>query len=252
MRYYKGMTDRLRQFGFLCIGLVVGLLLCLPPSTGSAQSSTNYQIQEDFVGGGGSSQSSSTNYNAQDSIGAPAVDNGTGTNYQAQAGATTTAEPTLTFSVNTASVSLGSLSTSITRTGTATFNVLNYTSYGYIVQIIGNTPSNGAHNLTNLSSPTAPATNTEQFGINLVANTNPITYGANPTQVPDSSFSFGAAASGYDTANAYKYVSGNTIATATKSSGQTNYTISYIANISNNAPGGSYSGNQVIVCTGTY
>jgi len=246
------MADKHRYFGFLCITLVTGLLLCLGATASRATNSTNYQIQEDFVGGGGNTSSSSSSFNSQDAIGGAAAGSGAGTNYLAQSGVPTTAEPTLTFSVNTSSVSRGSLSTSITRTGTATFNVLNYTSYGYVVQIIGNTPSNGAHNLTNLSSPTASSTNTEQFGINLVANTAPATFGANPTQVPDSSFSFGSAASGYDTANTYKYVSGNTIASATKSSGQTTYTISYIANISNNTPGGSYSSNQVIVCTGTY
>lgn len=224
----------------------------MPAGPSQAQSSTNYKIQEDFVGGGGLPQSSSTNYNAQDTTGANAVGNSVGSAYQAQSGATTTADPTLTFSVNTASVSLGSLSTSITRTGTATFNVLNYTSYGYVVQILGSPPNNGAHTLTNMSSPASSSINTEQFGINLVANTSPTTFGANPAQVPDNTFSFGAAASGYDATNTYKYVSGNTIASATKTSGQTNYTISYIANISNSTPGGSYSGNQVIVCTGTY
>lgn len=215
-----------------------------------ALSSTNYQIQEDFLGTSGSSvDGSSTHYQAQDTGGATAVGDGSATTYQTKSGVPTPSEPNLSLVINTSSVNLGTLSNATTATGTATFSVLNYTSFGYIVQVLGNTPSNGSHNLTALSSPTASSAGSEQFGINLVANTG---FGADPAQVPSSSFSYGAAGTGYNTANTFKYVSGNTIAAATKSSGQTNYTISYIANISIATPNGNYAGTQTIVCTGTY
>jgi len=93
---------------------------------------------------------------------------------------------------------------------------------------------------------------TEQFGMNLVANTSPTTFGANPVQTPDSSFSSGAAASNYDTANNFRYVAGETIAYASESSGLTDYTISYIINAANTTAGGTYSGAQTLVCVGTY
>lgn len=246
------MAVKHTRYNLMHIALLVGLLFVMSPVTTMAANSTNYQVKEDFVGGGGLTQSNSSGYQAQDTAGAAAVGDSAGTAYKSQSGGTTSDDPVLTFAVNTASVNLGSLSTSLTRTGTATFSVLNYTSYGYIVQTIGSPPSNGAYTLTGMSSPAASATNTEQFGINLVANTSPTTLGADPVQVPSNIFSFGAAATGYNTANTYKYVSGNTIASSVKSSGRTDYTISYIANMSNNTPGGSYSGNQVIVCTGTY
>lgn len=225
---------------------------CILPLPVHAVQSTNYQIQEDFIGGSGNARSTSPNYTAQDTIGAPAAGPAAGTNYKTQSGSPTTPDPTLTMSVDTASVNLGSLSTSLTRTGTANFSVLNYTSYGYIVQVLGNPPDNGGHTLTNMSSPAASTVGTEQFGINLKANTSPTTFGAEPQQVPDNSFSFGTAASGYNTANSYKYVSGNTIASAPKSSGKTTYTVSYIVNTSNNTPGGSYSGKQTLIVIGTY
>lgn len=217
-----------------------------------AISSSTYQIQEDFIGGGGNTRSTSNSYISQDALGGAAAGPSAGTAYQAQSGSQTTNDPTLAFSVNTSSVNLGSLSTSLTRTGTATFSVLNYTSYGYIVQTVGNPPDNGSHTLTGMASAAASSTGTEQFGINLKANTSPATFGADPAQSPDSTFGFGAAATGYNTANAFKYVSGNTIAQATKSSGKTTYTISYIVNIANSTPGGSYSGKQTLVVTGTY
>jgi hypothetical protein len=227
------------------------LAISLAPLHVQASSSQNYTIEEDFVGGGGRVESSSTNFTAQDSLGAVGVGESAGTLYGQIAGATTTNDPTLTFIVDNATVNLGSLSTSLTRSGTATFRVLNYTSYGYLVQIIGDPPDNGGHTLSDLSSATASTTGTEQFGINLKNNATP-DVGADPVQVPDSSFSFGAAASGYNTADLFKYVSGDTIATADQSSGRTDYTISYIANISTNTPGGSYSGGQTLVVVGTY
>ncbi len=232
---------------------VLIIVLCgMQPLAVIAASSSSFQIQEDFLGSGGVIDSSSASYQSFDSIGAVGVGDSAGTAYQTQSGYTTTNDPNLSFIVNTSSVSLGALTSGSTATGTATFSVLNYTSYGYIVQVLGNTPSNGVHNLTALSSPTSSVAGTEQFGINLVANTAPATFGANPVQVPSSSFSYGVAASGYNTANQYKYVSGNTIASAPKTSGRTDFTVSYIANVATLTPGGSYSGSQTLIVVGTY
>lgn len=238
-------------------GLIVFILLSGHVIAGT---STNYRIDESFVGPGGSLESNSTNYKTApggQAIGNGAADTGSGnesssTNYRNQGGSQTTDDPSLTCTVGTSSINFGALSTSTTATGTATFNVLNYTAYGYIVQIIGNTPNSGAHNLTALSSNAASSAGTEQFGINLVANTSPTTFGANPVQVPGGSFSYGVAATNYNTTNSYRYVAGETIASAPKSSGETDYTISYIINVSTTTAGGSYSGNQTLVCVGTY
>jgi hypothetical protein len=241
------------------VRIVLGMLFAaafvvalLAPTNADAINSTNYQINEDFIGGGGNTRSTSPNYISQDTIGGGAAGGAAGTAFRSISGVQTTNDPTLTVQINSASVNLGSLSTSLTRTGTASFDVLNYTSYGYLVKLLGNPPDNGNHTLTNMSSQAASATNTEQFGINLKANTAPTTFGAEALQVPDNTFSFGVAATGYNTANQYKYVSGDTIASAPKSSGKTTYTISFIANISNNTPGGSYSGRQTLVVIGTY
>jgi hypothetical protein len=80
----------------------------------------------------------------------------------------------------------------------------------------------------------------------------PSDLGANPVQVPDSTFSFGTVASGYDTPCQFKYVNGDTIAQSAKSSGETDYTISYIVNINNVTPGGTYTMNHVLVATSTF
>ncbi|HZM63940.1 MAG TPA: hypothetical protein VFB59_02295 [Candidatus Saccharimonadales bacterium] len=235
--------------------LLIALLfigsVAVSPTPVTASTSPNYQIIEDDVGSGGRTESSSAGYTAQDSLGNTTVGDSAGTLFRQQTGPVTTNDPSLTVIVDTPSVNLGALSTSATKTGAATFRVLNYTSYGYVVQIVGAPPSNGTHTLTGMGTAGPSQTGSEQFGINIKDNSSP-DVGAEAQQVPDGTFSFGAAAAGYNTANSFKYVSGNTIAQAVKSSGRTDYTISFIANISINTPGGSYSGNQTLVVTGTY
>ena len=80
----------------------------------------------------------------------------------------------------------------------------------------------------------------------------PNSVGANPAQSPDSTFGYGAASTGYNTANVYKYVKGDQIAGATKSSGTTNYTITYLYNINPGTPAGLYTYTQQLVVTATF
>jgi hypothetical protein len=100
-----------------------------------------------------------------------------------------------------------------------------------------------------MSSAALSQAGIEQFGINVVANTLPLSLGVNPD---NGQFGFGQAASNYNTSNNYRYVSGDTIAVGPKSSGQTTYTISYIINVNALTPGGIYTGGQTLLCTGTY
>ncbi len=239
------------------IGLLLVLAgLCVFQGYVQAQgSSSNYRIDESYVGPGGVLDSGSPNYlfqSGQNSVGNSGVGESGSSNFTAQSGATTTNDPRLECAITSSAANFGNLSTSVASRATATFKVLNYTSYGYTVNILGSPPTNNGHTLNAMTSTDTSHTGTEQFGINLVANTSPATFGANPVQVPDSSFSSGAAATNYNTANNYRYNSGEAIATGARSSGETDYTISYIVNVSTTTPGGQYGGNQVIICTGTY
>jgi hypothetical protein len=217
-----------------------------------AASSNSYRIEEDFIGGGGLIEESSASYKALESIGDIGVGDSSSSNYQSSSGFTTTNDPTLTFTVNTSSINFGALSTSATATATSTFSVINYTSHGYVVTPVSQPPKTGNYVLAGMTATGPSQTGQEQFGINLRANTSPVSFGADPVQVPDNSFSFGAAATGYNSPNNFRYIAGETIAAAPKSSGQTNYTISYIVNASTTTAGGTYSGTQELVCTGTY
>lgn len=211
--------------------------------------SAHFEVDESFLGGSGLTQSSSNNYQEGESIGDTGIGNSASSHYQLNSGYTTTNDPALSFAINTSGANFGNFSASTASVATSTFQVSNYTSYGYVVQIVGTAPTNGSHTLTAMSTTAPSQTGIEQFGINLVANTSPVSFGANPNL---GQFGAGSAAANYNTPNNFRYVSGETIALASQSSGVTTYTISYVANVGSLTPGGQYNSNQVLICTGTY
>lgn len=184
--------------------------------------------------------------------------------HQIRAGFNTDRSPFLEMAVNTPSVNVGVLDPTTTHVGFATFLVKTYLASGYQVVSASPGPKNGSYTMSSPTTPTASAVGTEQFGMNVVANTCPGTapssgagscsgaLGANPVQDPDDTFSFGRAAGDYDVANSYMYRNGDAIANSNKSSGTTHYTISYIFNISSVTPGGTYTMDQSLVTTSTF
>lgn len=221
--------------------------------------STNYSVDETYFGTGGQlcipGTTGSTNYCAKQSAGETGVGNTASTNYQAQAGFNTDRSPYLELDITAGATSnVGYLSAGSTATATTTFKVKSYLANSYIVQIVGNPPTNNAaspHSLTALTGCGTSSAGTEQFGVNLVANTTP-SVGSNLTQLPDSTFGFGAVAGSYGTPNTFCYNSGDTIAQSSRSSGFTQFVISYIFNISSLTPDGQYTYNGSLVATSTF
>lgn len=240
-------------------------------------SSPKYQVNEVFFGTGGSNtclewaQNAGKTYCAKQSAGELTIGNTTGNQYQAQAGFNTDRTPWIEIVVQTPSVNVGVLSATHPNIGTAQFYVKSYLSSGYVVQTWGGPPKNGARGFATQSTPTGSAPGTEQFGINLAANTaisgalngsgvaTP-NFGAAPTQDPDDTFGFGQANDGtsgginqvYNTPNQFKYTDGDVIAFSPSSSGYTHYTISYLFNITPVTPGGTYTMKQSLVATATF
>ena len=246
--------------GLLTFGVIAPRVFAAACATNPDQQScsSTYGVSETFFGSGGDLNICSTNYCSKQSAGELTIGNTAGTNYQAQAGFNTDRTPWIGAAVITPTVDLGVLSNTATNSGTAQFKVSAYLTNGYTVQLYGTPPSNGSHVLAAMAGASS-SVGTEQFGINLTANnvatTTPSTFGADPTQdpnYPSQPFGFGQAASGYNTANTFKFNSGDVIAQSSKSSSYTIFTISYIANISGITPGGSYTGYNSIVATGTY
>ncbi len=231
-----------------------------PAAAQSSASSSNYSVDQIFFGAGGELNACSTSYCSKQAAGETAVGNAASAAFQTQAGFNTNREPYLAFSVTSSPTDLGNLSTLTTATTTSQFAVKTYLASGYVVTLASDPPSNGGaspHFFSTPTTPTSPAApgSAEQFGINLVANTSPASLtgvSANPVQVPDGTFAFGTVASGYGTTNKYKYVKGDTIASSTKSSGETDYTISYIYNITQITQNGQYTYDGVLVATSTF
>ncbi len=229
-----------------------------------AQSCANlYEVNEVIFGSGGSygygagsASTCSSLYCANETVGETGVGNTAGGAYQAWAGFNTFRTPSLTFVVTSGSIDLGVLKPGTTTTANTTFSVKSYLANGYIVTTDANPPNMGSHYLNKLTTAQASNSTVEQFGMNLVANTTicgaPANFGSNPVQVPGNTFSFGQAASGYNTCGLFQYNNGDTIAQSTKSSGETDYTISYIYNVTPVTPGGTYTFYQTLVATSTF
>jgi hypothetical protein len=233
-------------------------------------SSSNYSVVESQMGASGDFDSQSSSYrfdpgvdDGGSTLGDTGVGNSSSANYQTNAGFNTTAQPGLTMTINTGSVDFGNVSVGTQATGSATFSVINYTSYGYAVTLVGSAPTYGTHTLTALTTDTAYNATAEQFGVNLVLNTV-AGVGADPVQVPAGppTFGYGVAGDGttgtygtnrpYTVSDMWRFVSGETVASAPRSSGQTTYTMSMMMNAIQTTPGGKYSGALELVATGTF
>lgn len=234
--------------------LVVALALFMTPANATQTlQSPNYKFDESSVGTGGLMQGSSANYRVQSATGDLSVGAASSSNFQVEAGSRTSPDPTLTFKVDNANANLGKFSASTASTATATFSITNYTSYGYVVQLVGNPPKYGSNEISPMTATATSQPGIEQFGVNLVANTSPTSFGANPDNgTAPNDFGFGQIAANYSTPNQFRYVSGETIASAPKSSGKTTYTLSYLVNVTALTPSGTYTSDQTLVVTGTY
>jgi hypothetical protein len=241
---------RLRELWVECLIVAIAVVGIFMPGVGaeSLQSPT-YRIDESSIGTSDPLDVQSNSYGLTSGTGDIGVGNSASSNYQVNAGSKTSADPVLAFSVDASSTSFGDFSPTSTAATTLTFQVKDYTTYGYVVQIYGTGPTYNGHEITPMASTGPSQVGTEQFGINLVANTSPANIGANPD---NGEFGNGSVETEYSNANNYRYVSGETIASAPGDSGETNYTVTFIANVGPLTPGGSYKVSQTLIATGTY
>lgn len=242
------------------------LTIFLPVTVTAQPASSNYKIEEYYFGTGGNVETNSTNYQSRQSNGSLGVGNTSSSNYDSTAGFNTPSEPFLEMVVTGAEVTLGTLDSNNASSGAAqaggcncSFYVRTYLSSAYSVISMSQPPSSENNDIITAKSVLgAPSTdpNVEEFGINLVDNTNP-DIGANPVNQPDNTFADGRAAPGYDTPNNFKYAAGDVIASSPKTSGNqgvglSEYTISYVLKIKNLTPAGVYSMRHELVAMPTY
>lgn len=233
----------------------------LPQPAHAQSSSANYSVDESSFSSG-SGDGSSASYSAQGSAGDLGIGNANSANYRVYAGPISPNEEYLemvvtggTIELDTPSDDPGILSASETAFGSTTFYVRAYLNGSYSVLTLSPTmTSESGDTIDAMSSTAAPSTGTEQFGINLVDNDSPVNVGADPVPEPNSTFANGEAATGYGTADQFRYVQGEAIAQngGNPAWGRTDYTISYIANISGITEAGFYTMDHVLVAVANF
>jgi hypothetical protein len=144
------------------------------------------------------------------------------------------------------SVALGTITTSSTGSGTSQIGITTNAGSGYAVTVAGNTLTSGSNTITALASQTASTQGSSQFGINLKANTTP-SVGSDPAGAGTAN-----PTSNYNTANQFRFVSGDQVASSASADNFRLFTVSYIANVAGNTAAGSYSTTLTYVATATF
>lgn len=229
-----------KKFIFYFLLISAGLLALSGGNIWARMESTNYVIWADVFSSGGTEDSTSANYGLSDTIGEAIILSATSTsaNYGTKAGFREMyPDQYLTLSVGATEVNLGTLSTSEAKTGSHTMTIATNAAGGFTTTVSGLTLTSGANDVNAIGAAAVASTpGTEQFGINLIANTSP-SVGADPSGTAP----IGSAASQYNTANLFAFSTGNTVATSTSPINSTIFTVSYLANISTDTVAGSYS-----------
>jgi hypothetical protein len=159
-------------------------------------------------------------------------------------------DETLAFTLAAATVNLGVITTSTTGKGTSTMDISTNAASGYSISYTGNTLTSAGGTIgaitTGGGAGSVVNTTGGQFGLNLVSNTTP-SVGTNV-----SGSGSGVAAVNYNTTNLFKFVSGNTVATAAAPTNSNTFTVSYIANVDGATAAGAYTTALTYVATANF
>ena len=148
--------------------------------------------------------------------------------------------------ISGSTVSLPSGSASSTSTGTSVMAAATNAQSGYAISVNGSTLTSGVNTIAALASQTASSTGSAQFGLNLRSNSSP-SVGSDPTGTGTGSYN-----ANYGTANQFRFVTGDTVASAGGATNGNTFTVSYIANITASQPAGTYSSVLTYICTPTF
>ncbi|MFY9228153.1 MAG: hypothetical protein WAO28_02400 [Candidatus Microsaccharimonas sp.] len=132
---------------------------------------------------------------------------------------------------------------------------------GYAITVNGPTLTSGGNTVTAMGSPAVVARGVSQFGLNLKANTlvtasKPAGFGIEVAVASNGTNYRGQATTGYNTADTYKFTSGDVVAdSANGGAGGTDaqiFTVSYIVNVPGSQPAGTYTTTLTYICTPTF
>lgn len=142
---------------------------------------------------------------------------------------------------------MGQLSPRSTLTAQSQMSVGTNASGGFAITANGQPMSAGTSVINGLAKPTASVQGSNQFGINLVANTAPAV-GSDP----QGTWANAVASPNYSIPNQYMYVPGDTIAYSPNVSLMKKFTVSYIVNSSDSLRAGVYTTTINYIASGRF
>jgi len=223
---------------YLHILICLLLLFFLGAQTYAAMQGSEYNIWIDSLnpGGGDHLESGTGNYSIDSGASITSDELSSSANFTEKSGFSAIEdEPTVGFNVQSVTLNFGELSPTATATSSHTLSAYTNSYAGYRVKVYGTALNSSEYTIDAIgSTPETSQIGTEQFGLNLKANTSP-NVGAEATG------GSGYAATNYNTSNNFAYSEGDTIAQSSSFTYQTDFTVSVIVNISEQTPAGAYS-----------
>jgi len=218
----------------LAVGVFIGPELAQAVMT----SGGGYQIWADVVSDGGGEGASSTNYNLSDTIGELA-DRATSTSgYTGSFGFRQLVNNSLTMTLGSTSINLGTLDDSVESTDSHDITVQTNSPTGLSVTVSGATLTSGANTISAIGPVASPSTSgTEQFGINVAYFSGVIP--------------LASAVAPYNTGD-YAYNTGDEIIDSTGEINSTVFDINYVANIDSTTDEGNYSTTLTYTATANF
>jgi hypothetical protein len=153
-------------------------------------------------------------------------------------------------------VDLGVFSPVATNTGTSVMSASTNAGFGYVITINGSTLTSGLNSIAAMGTQSANSagcvpsctatTGTAQFGTNVRLNTTPAV-GADVSGLGTAT-GFG----GYNTANSFRFFTGDTVASVGGVTKSNLFTNSYIVNVGGDQAAGVYSATMTYICTATF
>jgi hypothetical protein len=134
-------------------------------------------------------------------------------------------------------INFGEFSTVSTSAVTTQMSAATNDPTGYNIFINGQSMVSGSNIIPALAVQSSSQVGQSQFGINLRSNSQP-SVGANPDA---GAVANGAPTPNYNTVNQFRFVSGDSVARSTSSTGFNRYTVSYIVNVSDDQAPGVYA-----------
>lgn len=138
-------------------------------------------------------------------------------------------------------INFGDLTSATTGKASSQFAIASNDDTGYNAYIMGATMTSGVNQIPPVTTQSVSSVGSGQFGINLVANTNPA--------IGDSQSGpgTGVVSSNYDDSNLFKFTSGDVVASSSISTDFNRFTLTYIVNVANNQPEGIYTTTMTVL-----